>query len=156
MKPNTDVFVVFKTKRKSKCQFSGNIECACFFISEILWWTFRHIKLQSIFYIVKTSAKISFSKQFTKNFPPRTLFFKQTYQYNTLFINNSTWTASILTRLLSLCYFFSLQLKAFQLQTLHPLVEQEVYHQQLAMALTYKCTSTFMSWVVLPAYAIGA
>ena len=30
MKTNTGVFVVFKTKRELKCQFSGNIECVCF------------------------------------------------------------------------------------------------------------------------------
>ena len=29
MKSNNGVFVVFKTKRESKCQFSGNIECVC-------------------------------------------------------------------------------------------------------------------------------
>ena len=31
MKTNTIVFVVFKTKRELKCQFSGNIECVCFY-----------------------------------------------------------------------------------------------------------------------------
>ena len=30
MKTNTGAFVVFKTKRELKCQFSGNIECVCF------------------------------------------------------------------------------------------------------------------------------
>ena len=30
MKTNTGVFVVFKTKRELKCQFSGNKECLCF------------------------------------------------------------------------------------------------------------------------------
>ena len=30
LKTNTGVFVVLKTKRKSKCQFSGNIEFVCF------------------------------------------------------------------------------------------------------------------------------
>ena len=30
MKTNTGVFVVFKTKRKLKCHFFGNIECVCF------------------------------------------------------------------------------------------------------------------------------
>ena len=30
MKTNTGVFVVFKTKRELKCQFSVNIECVCF------------------------------------------------------------------------------------------------------------------------------
>ena len=30
MKTNNAVFVVFKTKRELKGQFSGNIECFCF------------------------------------------------------------------------------------------------------------------------------
>ena len=35
MKTNTGAFVVFKTKRELKCQFSGNIVCL-FLITEIL------------------------------------------------------------------------------------------------------------------------
>ena len=31
MKTNTGVFVVFKTRRELKCQFSENIECVCFY-----------------------------------------------------------------------------------------------------------------------------
>ena len=44
MKTNTGVFVVFKTKRELKCQFSG--------ITEILWRTFWRNKWQSVFDIV--------------------------------------------------------------------------------------------------------
>ena len=48
MKTNTAVFVVFKTKRELKCQFSG--------ITEILWRTFWRNKWWSVFDVVKDSS----------------------------------------------------------------------------------------------------
>ena len=45
---NTGAFIVFKTKRELKCQFSG--------ITEILWRTFWRNKCRSVFDVVKDSS----------------------------------------------------------------------------------------------------
>jgi hypothetical protein len=50
MKANTSVFIVLKTKRELKCQFSG--------ITEILWRTFWRNKWRSVFDVVKDSSYI--------------------------------------------------------------------------------------------------
>ena len=51
---------------------------------------------------------------------------------------------------------FWLQLEACQLLTLPILWEQEPCHPQLAMGLTYKCRSTFLSWPAAHQAAHGA
>ena len=48
MKTKSSVFVLFKTKRKLKCQFTENTECVGFF-TEILWLTFDEIIDNSLF-----------------------------------------------------------------------------------------------------------
>ena len=52
MKTNTSVFVVFKTYRELKCQFSENIESVSLF-TEILWRTVWRNKWPSVFDVVK-------------------------------------------------------------------------------------------------------